>query len=144
MGIEEKIIERLKAFPKKVKAAALYGSFARGTQRPDSDLDLLVLSDEVDPRRHRRGKEIAAIKHLLALDVPVDVLLLTTSECLSNFRNHNPLFLDIACDGIVLVDSSNFLGPLIKETKSYIKQIKIKKLEDGWAFAMTERTPILL
>lgn len=142
MGIEEKIIERLNTFSKKVKAAALYGSFARWTQQSDSDLDLLLVSDEVNPRRHKRGKEIAAIKHLLALDVPVDVLLLTTGECISNFKNHNPLFLDIAWEGIILMDSDDFLKSLIEETKRYIHERKLKKLKDGWVFAVPDRVVV--
>jgi len=144
MGIEEKIIERLNALHKKVKAAALYGSFARGTQQIDSDIDMLVVSDEVNPRRHKRGKEIAAIKHSLALDDPVDMLLLTTTECHSNFKNHNPLFLDIAWEGVILVDSDDFLKSLIEETKIYIYERKLKKLKDGWAFAVPDREAVLL
>jgi hypothetical protein len=33
--------------------------------------------------------------------IPLDVLLLTQEEVVSNFRNHNPLFLDIAEEGFL-------------------------------------------
>ena len=95
-------------------------------------------------KRHKRGKEIAAIKCSLALGVPIDVLLLTTDECLSNFRNHNPLFLDIAWEGIVLKDSNNFLSSLIEETKRYIAERRLEKLPDGWTFSVPERESVAL
>lgn len=142
--IREYIIRRLKTLPIKVKAAAIYGSFARRTQKEESDVDLLLISDEVNPRRHKRGKEIATIKEWLALDFPLDILLLTTNECLSNFRNHNPLFLDIAWEGIVLLDKNDFLKSLIEETRTYIHEKKLEKLDDGWLFPVPDRTEVLL
>jgi len=128
----------------KIKAAVLYGSFARGTFTPDSDIDILLVSDEVNPKKHRRGKDIARIKECMSSGHPMDILLLTSNECLSNFRNHNPLFLDIAWDGVILFDENNFIETLIDETRSYISEKKIKKLSDGWLFPVPERIPALL
>ena len=143
-AIEGNIIERLKTLPIKVKAAAIYGSSAKRTQKEDSDIDLLLISDKVNPRRHKRGKEIATIKEWFALDFPLDILLLTTNECISNFRNPNPLFLDIAWEGIILFDEDGFLSSLIEETRGYISERKINKLEDGWVFPVPDRALALL
>lgn len=142
--IKKDIIEKLKTLPIKIKGAAVYGSMARRAQKKESDIDLLLISDTINPRRNKRGKEIAAIKEWLSLDFPLDILLLTTNECLSNFRNHNPLFLDIAWEGIVLLDGNDFLKSMIEETRAYISEKKIRKLEDGWEFPVPYRTSILL
>ncbi|MDI6889829.1 MAG: HEPN domain-containing protein [Thermodesulfovibrionales bacterium] len=142
--IKENIIGKLKALPIKVKAAAIYGSWAKGAQKKDSDLDILLISDEINPRRHKRGRKIAAIKEWLLLDFPLDILLLTTKECLSNFKNHNPLFLDIAWEGIILLDEDDFLKSLIEETRVYISERGIKKLDDGWKFPVLDRKAVLL
>jgi len=144
MGIMERIANGLKNLPVKVRSAAIYGSWAKGTQKEDSDIDILIISDEVSPRKQKRGREIAAIKERLSVYVPLDILLLTTKECLSNFRNHNPLFLDIACEGIVLLDEDDFLKSLIEETRAYISERKLRKLEDGWEFPVTDRVPVYL
>jgi HEPN domain-containing protein/predicted nucleotidyltransferase len=144
MGIKERIANGLKNLPVKVRSAAIYGSWAKGTQKEDSDIDILMISDEVNPRKQRRGREIATIKEQLSVYVPLDILLLTTKECLSNFRNHNPLFLDIACEGIVLLDEDDFLKSLIEETRAYISERKLRKLEDGWEFPVTDRVPVYL
>lgn len=142
--IKNSIVSRLNSLPFKIKASVLYGSFARGTSSPDSDIDLLFVSDEVDPKKHRRGRDIARIKECLSFGHPFDILLLTSKECISNFRNHNPLFLDIAWEGVILFDENNFVETLIDETRSYIAEKNIKKLSDGWLFPAPERTPAFL
>ncbi len=66
--------------------------------------------------------------------LPLDILLPTPAEVDSNFRNHNPLFLDIAEDGILILDKDDFLRGLISETREYIRQKGIERFGDGWIF----------
>ena len=66
--------------------------------------------------------------------LPFDILLFSSAEIVCNFKNHNPLFLDIAEDGIILIDRDDFLKKLIDETKRYIIDKGIKKIKDGWRF----------
>jgi len=142
--IKNNVASKLHSLPFRIKAAVIYGSFARRSFTPDSDLDIFLVSDEINPKKHRRGEEIGRIKECLSLGYPLDILLLTSTECLSNFRNHNPLFLDIAWEGMILLDQDNFLKNLIDETRLYISEKKIRKLSDGWIFPVHERTPVFL
>lgn len=144
MDIRRFITEKLNALPLKIIGAAMYGSWAKGTQDKESDIDILVVSDEINPRRHRRGKEIATIKQHIALGDPLDILLLTSMECISNFKNHNPLFLDIAEEGVILLDENKFLSSLIEETRKYISEKELEKLDDGWKFPMFDKREIFL
>lgn len=132
-----------KSIPFHISAALLFGSVAQKTETRDSDVDLLVIAEGVNPKRHRRGSEIACIKHCVQA-FPLDVLLLTKEEVLSNFRNHNPLFLDIAEEGIMILDSENFLQNLVSETKDYIKKKGIKRFGDGWIFPVEKGSPAYL
>lgn len=143
-GMTRDLAEKLKSSPVKIRAAAMYGSFARDTQGADSDMDLLLISDEINPRRNKRGREIALIKAHLSIGPPLDILLLTSNECISNFENHNPLFLDIAIEGIVFLDNNAFLSGLINETRIYIRDKELRKLDDGWAFPVPYRTEVTL
>lgn len=143
-AIKEEITKRLAKSPITIIAAAIYGSWAKGTQTQDSDLDILMISDEINPKKHKRGREIARIKESLFLGLPLDILLLTPDECISNFRNHNPLFLDIAWEGIILIDRNDFLKDLIEETRDYILQRKLEKLTDGWKFPVLYRQATFL
>ncbi|HBI23680.1 MAG TPA: hypothetical protein DDX84_05670 [Nitrospiraceae bacterium] len=136
---QEYLTAALKCIPIHIKTAAVYGSWARGTQKEESDLDLLLISDDINPKRHRRGAHIAMIKERVLSGIPLDIMLLTTSECISNFRNHNPLFLDIATEGVTLFDEDGLLRRLITETKAYISDKDIRKSGDGWTFHMPYR-----
>lgn len=52
----------------------LFGSFARGDHRPDSDLDLLVIKDQVFAAREETAKIYRALANLA---VPVDVVVVS-------------------------------------------------------------------
>jgi predicted nucleotidyltransferase len=61
----------------------LFGSAARGTAGPDSDLDFLVVKAGV-PHRRRLAQEIYS--RLVGLEVPVDVLVVTPED-VETFRD---------------------------------------------------------
>lgn len=143
-NINTEIKNKLEAASFAIRAAAVYGSWAKGMQTPDSDLDILIISDEINPKRHKRGRDIGKMKEQLIVGLPLDILLITSEECVSNFRNHNPLFLDIACEGTILIDNNKFLGRLINETLEYIVQGKLEKLADGWKFPILYRQATFL
>ena len=132
---------RLEGFA--IRAAVLFGSVARETQTKDSDADLLVVAEGLNARRNRRGSQVAQIKSLFP-KIPLDILLLTREEVISNFRNHNPLFLDIALEGLILLDPQDFLSGLMSETKTYIRTKGIRKFGDGWAFPVRKGVAVLL
>ena len=117
----------------KLEGAILFGSWSLGIQTPDSDVDVLIVARSIHSKRHRRGEEIASISHAVA-GLPLDVLLLTREEVISNFRNHNPLFLDIAEEGTILLDETGLLSGLMHETREYIRERGIKRYGDGWQF----------
>jgi len=62
------------AHPQKI---LLFGSYARGDATADSDLDLLVIEDEVTDR----AREMVRLRRLLRpLRIPVDVLVYSSDE----------------------------------------------------------------
>ena len=130
-------------FPFTVSGAVLFGSQANDSHTQDSDIDLLVVAENINPKIHRRKKEMMALKRSLP-GKPLDLLLLSPKEVISNFSNHNPLFLDIAEDGIIIKDKGNFLSDLIKKTREYIQVKGIKRIKNGWQFPVAYRaaTPL--
>lgn len=125
------------SLPFDVSGAVAFGSRVKGKAAPHSDFDLLIVASGINPKRHRRANEIIRIKHCLS-PLPLDILLLTPEEVISNFKNHNPLFLDIAEEGIVILDKNDFLKNLINEVREYIKIKGIKRLGDGWKFPVKQ------
>lgn len=61
----------------KAKKIILFGSYARGEQKQDSDVDLLVVADSVLPR-FKRSKEI--YRTLIPYPFPMDILIYTPLE----------------------------------------------------------------
>ncbi len=123
--------------------AVLFGSVATGKATTQSDVDLLVIGEMLPPKRHRRHREMMEIKHLLP-GVPLDVLLLTPEEVRSNFVNHNPLFLDIAVDGIILLDREGMLSAAMEDARRHIRSKGIVRLEGGWRFPVERGVPTYL
>lgn len=126
-----------------LEAAALFGSFATGKASADSDMDLLVVGSELPAKRHRRAPQILEIKYLFT-GVPLDVLLMTLDEALCNFANHNPLFLDIAEDGVVLLDRNAHLAQAMRKTREYLRTSGIERTDFGWRFQVQPGVPTYL
>ena len=82
--IRKNLEEKKNSLPIDIKATVLFGSWAKGTATPDSDVDLLAVADDINPKRHRRGAEVAQIKRCLP-GLTLDVLLHTKEEVISNF-----------------------------------------------------------
>jgi hypothetical protein len=143
-GLATKICMALNRSPQpEVVGAILFGSAVKGTATASSDVDLLGVCHGLHPKRHRRGEESAAIKQLLP-GVPMDILLLTPQEVETNFRNHNPLFLDIAAEGNILIDAHGWLENLSAETRAYVQRRGIKKADNGWMFPVERGVPTYL
>ncbi len=126
-----------------IRGAVVFGSKVKGTDKTCSDTDIMIVANNINPKRQRRGFEIAQIKSLFS-GVPLDILLMTPEETASNFRNHNPLFLDIAEDGLIISDNKNFLYTLTRETRNYVKKSGIKRLKEGWEFPVKRGVPTFL
>jgi len=136
--------QKILSAPLKVISSAIFGSFLSDSFTEQSDIDLLIVSANLNPVKHKRARDIAKIKTHLLTGIPLDILLLTPQECESNFKNHNPLFLDIATEGIILTDHNGYLINLINETKKYIDEHGIINLADGWQFPVKFREPTYL
>lgn len=67
---EKLLAETLKAvqshYRERLVTLAVFGSVARRTQRPDSDIDLLLICEKLPPGRMRRVKEFEKVERRLA------------------------------------------------------------------------------
>ncbi len=70
----ERVVERFD--PLKV---ILYGSLARGEANYDSDIDLLVVFEHVEPE-DKRGLTVGIRRSLAGIPVPVDVIVADVDE----------------------------------------------------------------
>lgn len=77
----------------------LFGSYATGQANEDSDIDLLVVKDTLEPR-HKRSIEIQRL--LKGSKLPVDILVYTNEE-FERERTINYSFVNSAVQGAKLL-----------------------------------------
>ena len=102
IDILEDIVQRLveAAHPQKI---VLFGSYARGTQTADSDVDLLVLEQSVDSKYRevlRLRKALRGILH------PIDVVVVSTDEFAEKSKIASTLCYWADREGKVLYDAA--------------------------------------
>lgn len=116
-------------------SVALFGSWAKNQAQPSSDIDLLLVGQD---KSFNKKNTVLAVKKMLAF--PLELLALTKTECEENFKSHNPLFLDIALDAEIIIDTDDYLKNLIKQTVKYLENSPLQRLPDGWRLPVKKGT----
>jgi len=87
----------------KLHKVILYGSYARGDQEDDSDIDILVLADIPMEETDEAGKDIR--RRTRGIDMEHDVLLslfVTSSVTFYRYLKVLPFYQNVQKDGVVL------------------------------------------
>lgn len=79
----------------------LFGSYARGDQRPDSDVDLLVIMQTKDKPVY----QAARIRAALRTDYPLDVIVRTPERTRELLEQHDAFITEIMDKGKVLYEN---------------------------------------
>ena len=132
--------EALKEIPA-VKALVLYGSVARGTSKPDSDVDfLVVVKDDTEPMQvmdilidiEGQGRIRQEIEWLSQHGVNTHTSVFPMRE--SKLDDHPYLLLDIVIDGITIFDEGVFSSEAEK-LRGQLKEMGAKRKfleDDDW------------
>jgi len=100
MGLADPLREALKPLKKQIRLALVYGSVARGNEKAGSDVDLLVVADDLPLERLYRRLEIAEKE----LARKIDPTLYTSTEYRKRRESDNPFLKKVlAGDTIVLI-----------------------------------------
>jgi len=97
-GIVERIVSAF--HPHKI---ILFGSYAKGNAREDSDIDLLVIMDS-DERPARRNMRVSEIAHVPFL--PMDILVRTPDEIKQRLEINDFFIIEILESGRVLYEQN--------------------------------------
>ena len=82
----------------------LFGSYARGNPREDSDVDMLVIM----PRTRDRGERTSVrIRQAIPRDFPLDLLVRTPSDVAKRLRWGDPFMRELIENGKVLYEATD-------------------------------------
>ncbi len=83
----------------------LFGSHARGTARPDSDLDFLVVEDGPFSPQHSRESEMTRLWDILFdYNIPMDFLVFSPEEITKWGKAKNHVVAHALREGLVMYD----------------------------------------
>ncbi len=113
---------------------AVFGSVGRGTPRPDSDLDLLLIIDPLPDGRMPRVAEFDAIERAVvpALDAArgrdVTTRLSPVFRTPSELQLGSPLLLDLTEDARLLVDEGGALARRLEALRARLAVLGAKRI----------------
>ena len=100
----EQYTEILKGiYGKHLKVVILYGSYARGDYRADSDIDIMILVDMSDIELKSYGEKLSYMTYDFNLDHDIDIKPIAKSEEIFNKWVVNyPFYSNIHKEGVIL------------------------------------------
>jgi predicted nucleotidyltransferase len=96
--VVQQIVEEFK--PQKI---ILFGSYARGNPRPESDVDLLVVMETQDKKR----KQALEIRHRLGVMFGLDLVVYTSKQLKKRVEMGDWFLRDVLKEGKVLYESDS-------------------------------------
>ena len=110
---------------------AVFGSVGRGTARPDSDIDLLLVIRDLPNGRIARVKEFSAIETTLDMNIKGRIELSPVFKTPEEIANGSPLFLDMVDDVRMLFDRDDFFKSVLKDLKERLQKLGARRIWQG-------------
>ena len=126
---------------------AVFGSVGRGVQRPDSDIDILIVAEDLPHGRMQRVAEFAAVEQ--KLDPLLDMMrkrhgIMTSLSPVFKMRSEvlqgSLLFLDMLDDARLLYDRDRFFSRYLEALREKLKQFGASKVRyrGAWYWVLKE------
>ncbi len=124
----------------RLRSVAVFGSVGRGTPRPDSDVDVLIVADDLPNGRLRRAAEFRAVEAALAPHLAAARSADLTPEWSPVFKTPaeieqgSPLLLDMIEDARVLYDREGFLRQALANFEARLQRLGARRIWRGSAW----------
>lgn len=136
--LESLVKECVRFYGERLVSVAVFGSVGRGTARPDSDIDVLIVADPLPRGRMPRVREFES--GVLAALVPgVEAARLSGVQTRFSpiFRTKaeaqagSPLFLDMTEDARILFDRDGFFSLRLDALRARMRELGSRRIRRG-------------
>jgi predicted nucleotidyltransferase len=111
-------------------SVVLFGSRARGSSRPDSDFDLLIVAQSLPGGAGRRELALDIAEVGFDYGLPVQVVLASTEETEGAVNTGAPLMFEIYDAHRVIYDKDNFFRNLVGDFTGLLETWQVRKIKD--------------
>jgi len=116
---------------------ALFGSVARRTARPDSDLDVFLVIDDLPRGRRARLATFDGLENALAPDIAalaragIAVELSPVLRTPEDLKTASPLMLDLTEDAVIIEDRGDILVAAIEDLRQRLRRLGSRRIWRG-------------
>jgi predicted nucleotidyltransferase len=136
--LQDKILEETKLFyGDRIVSFVVFGSVARETFRYDSDIDILIIAENLPKGRMKRAAQFSAVEDRVApfleslkkegIDTYISAIFKTPQEA----ELGSPLFLDMVEDAQILYDKNAFFARRLERLRNRLKELGAKRVWKG-------------
>jgi len=124
-------------YRERLVSVAVFGSVARRTQRPDSDIDLLLVCERLPRGRMRRVKEFEKVENRLAplfLSLNregISTFLSATFKTPAEVKRGSLFYLDLVDDARLLYDRDDFFKNFLNGLRRRLSELGARRIWRG-------------
>lgn len=124
----------LQVYGSRLVSLAVFGSVGRGTPRPDSDVDILLVAENLPPGRMARVREFNRVETALApmlgalRQEGVETELSPVFKTPAEVEAGSPLFLDMVDDARILYDRDGFLSGCLERLRRRLEKLGARRI----------------
>lgn len=105
--IDQYVEEIKRIYGSHVKQIILYGSYARGDFRPDSDVDIMILVDMSDLELKAYGQQLSYMTYDFNMDHDLDIKPIAKSQQhFQNWVEAYPFYANVEKEGVKLFEAA--------------------------------------
>ncbi|GAB6182713.1 nucleotidyltransferase domain-containing protein [Thermodesulfovibrio hydrogeniphilus] len=136
--ILEKTLEALKeCYKERLVSVVIYGSVGRQTQRFDSDVDLLIVVEDLPKGRFARLEEFECVEKMIepvvedVRKIGVQTYLSPVIKTPEEVIKGSLLFLDMVEDAKILYDRDNFFEKFLESFREKLNKLGARRIKRG-------------